>query len=214
MPKKNEREYRAMPMMAVVRAEGEAESPEPVCRVKGYASTFEEPYVLYEDFDGEKYYEVIDRHAFDEADMEDVILQYDHAGMVMARTRNGSLQISIDDHGLLAEADLSLTQDSRRLFEAIDTGLIDQMSFCFVIDDGGETYDKATRTSRITKIRKVYDVSAVSIPANPGTEISTARKRFLDGVIEEKRTERSAAEARAKKIRIRQLKARIAKSGS
>ena len=77
-----------------------------------------------------------------------VILQYDHAGMVMARTRNGSLQISIDDHGLLAEADLSLTQDSRRLFEAIDTGLIDQMSFCFVIDDGGETYDKATRGSR------------------------------------------------------------------
>ena len=209
MPKTDRREYRSMPVMAVTRA-AENEETEAGFRVRGYASTFEEPYVLFEDFDGEEYKEVIDPHAFDEADMDDVIMQYDHAGMVFARTRNGSLKLTVDEHGLLAEADLGLTQDSRRLFESIDTGLIDRMSFCFVIADGGETYDKATRTSRITKISKVYDVSAVSIPANPGTEISAARKRFLDGVIEEKRTERSAADARQKKIRILQLKARIA----
>ena len=99
------------------------------------------------------------------------------------------------------------------MFEAIDTGLIDRMSFCFVIAEDGEEFDKATKTSRIMKITKVYDVSAVSIPANPGTEISKARKRFLDGVIQEERTERSAAEARAKKIRILRLKARIAQGG-
>ncbi len=209
MPKTDRREYRAMAVMAVTRA-AESEETEAGFRVRGYASTFEEPYVLFEDYDGEEYKEIIDSHAFDEADMDDVIMQYDHAGMVFARTRNGSLKLTVDEHGLLAEADLGLTQDSRRLFESIDTGLIDRMSFCFVIADGGETYDRATRTSRITKISKVYDVSAVSIPANPGTEISAARKRFLDGVIEEKRTERSAAEARQKKIRILQLKARIA----
>lgn len=207
MPKNDKREYRSMPVMAVTRAEGE----EPKYRVKGYASTFEEPYVLFEDWDGEPFYEVIDSHAFDEADMGDVIMQYDHAGMVFARTRNGSLNITIDEHGLLVEADLSLTQDSRRMWEAIDTGLVDRMSFCFVIAEDGEQYDKATKTSRITKISKVYDVSAVSIPANPGTEISAARKRFLDGVIQEERTERSAAEARAKKIRILQMKARLAR---
>jgi HK97 family phage prohead protease len=196
-----------MPVMAVQRAEGEET---PSYKVRGYASTFEEPYVLFEDWDGDPFYEIIDAHAFDEADMDDVIMQYDHMGMVFARTRNNSLSISIDDHGLLVEADLSLTQDSRRMWEAIDTGLVDRMSFCFVIAEDGEDYDKSTKTSRITKITKVYDVSAVSIPANPGTEISAARKRFLDGVIQEERTERSAAKARAKKIKILQMKARLA----
>lgn len=207
MPKNEKREYRSIPVMAVQRAEG---GDGPSYRVRGYASTFEEPYILYEDFDDEQIYEVIDRHAFDGADMGDVIMQYDHVGMVLARTRNGSLTITIDEHGLLIEADLSLTQDSRRMWEAIAAGLVDRMSFCFVIEE--EQYDKATHTSRIMKIKKVYDVSAVSIPANPGTEISAARKRFLDGVIREERTERSAAEARAKKIRILRLKAKAARA--
>ena len=207
MPKNDKREYRSMPVMAVARAEGEET---PSFKVRGYASTFEEPYVLYEDWDGNQFYEVIDAHAFDEADMSDVIMQYDHEGMVFARTRNSSLKIEIDDHGLLIEADLGLTQDSRRMWEAIDTGLVDRMSFCFVIAEDGEKYDRATKTSRITKISKVYDVSAVSIPANPGTEISKARKRFLDGVIQEERTERSAAEARAKKIKILHMRAKMA----
>ena len=209
MPKNERREYRSMPVMAVQRAEGEEG---PSYKVRGYASTFEEPYVLYEDWDDGPVYEVIDPHAFDEADMEDVIMQYDHMGMVFARTRNGSLAISIDEHGLLVEADLSLTQDSRRMWEAISTGLVDRMSFCFVIAEGGEKFDRATKTSRVTKIVKVYDVSAVSIPANPGTEISAARKRFLDGVIQEERTERSAAEARAKRIQILRLKAKAARA--
>lgn len=208
MPKTDKREYRSMPVMAVERAEGEEA---PSYKVRGYASTFNEPYVLYEDFDGTEIKEVIDPHAFDETDMDDVIMQYDHMGMVFARTRNSSLAISIDEHGLLVEADLSLTQDSRRMWEAINTGLVDRMSFCFVIADDGEKFDKASKTSRITKISKLYDVSAVSIPANPGTEISSARKRFLDGVIEEERTERSAAEAKAKRIKILQMKARLAR---
>ena len=208
MPKNDKREYRSMPVMAVERAEGEET---PSYKVRGYASTFNEPYVLYEDFDGTEIKEVIDPHAFDETDMDDVIMQYDHIGMVFARTRNSSLAISIDEHGLLVEADLSLTQDSRRMWEAINTGLVDRMSFCFVIADDGEKFDKATKVSRITKISKLYDVSAVSIPANPGTEISAARKRFLDGVIEEERTERSAAEAKAKRIKILQMKARLAR---
>jgi len=208
MPKNDKREYRSMPVMAVERAEGEEA---PSYKVRGYASTFNEPYVLFEDFDGAEIKEVIDPHAFDETDMDDVIMQYDHMGMVFARTRNSSLAISIDEHGLLVEADLSLTQDSRRMWEAINTGLVDRMSFCFVIADDGEKFDRATKTSRITKISKLYDVSAVSIPANPGTEISSARKRFLDGVIEEERTERSAAEAKAKRIKILQMKARLAR---
>lgn len=206
MPKSEKREYRSMPVMAVARAEGEETS----FRVRGYASTFNEPYELFRDWDGNPFLEVIDPHAFDEADMGDVIMQYDHEGMVFARTRNNSLKLTIDEHGLMVEADLGLTQDSRRMYEAISTGLVDRMSFCFVVAEGGEDYDKKSHTSTIRKIEKVYDVSAVSIPANPGTDISTARKKRMDGWIQEERTERSAAEARAKKIRILRMKARIA----
>ena len=209
MPKCDGREYRNMPVMAVQRAEedGAAEGAKGF-RVRGYASTFEEPYQLMEDWDGNAIYEVVDPHAFDSADMSDVIMQFDHSGMVFARTRNGSLTIGTDDHGLWIEADLSLTTDSRKLYESIETGLVDRMSFCFTIEE--ESYNKENRTWRVMKIGKVYDVSAVSIPANPGTDISAARKRILDGVIEEERTERSAAEARQKKIRMLMVRAKLA----
>ena len=209
MPKSDGREYRSMPVMAVQRAEGEEGKG---YRVRGYASTFNEPYELFEDFDGTSVYEVIDPHAFDEADMTDVIMQFDHMGMVYARTRNGSLTVGIDEHGLWIEADLGLTTESRKLYEAISTGLVDRMSFCFIIED--EQFDRQSKTWRVMKISKVYDVSAVSIPANPGTDISAARKRFLDGVIQEERAERLAAEARQKKIRMLQVKAKLARAMS
>jgi len=209
MPKRNEREYRTMPVMQIRAAEGEAAEGQPKSyRVRGYASTFNEPYVLYEDADG-AIYEQVDAHAFDGADMSDVIFQFDHAGMVYARTSNGSLTIGTDDHGLWVEADLGLTEESRKIWEAISVGLITRMSFCFTIL--ADEWDERKKTDTITRVGKLYDVSCVSIPANPGTEISTARKAFLDGVIREQQAERLAAEARAKKIRILQLKAKAAR---
>lgn len=208
MPKSEKREYRSMPLM--IRADAAEGGAEHGYKVRGYASTFNDPYDLMEGWDGEMIREVIDPHAFDDADMTDVIMQYDHAGMVFARTRNGSLRLSIDEHGLLAEADLSLTQDSRNLYEAISAGLVDRMSFCFTIAEDGEDYDKKTHISTIRKIEKVYDVSAVSIPANPGTEISAERKRRMDGAIQEERAERLAADAMQKRIRILRMRIRIA----
>ena len=205
MPKSDKREYRSMPVVALKRAEGEEEN----YRVRGYASTFGEAYPIFEDWDGNKYLEVIDAHAFDEADMTDVILQYDHEGMVYARTKNGSLKLDVDDHGLLVEADLGLTEESRKLYDAIRTGLVDQMSFCFTVAE--DKFNKDSRTTTILKVRKVYDVSAVSIPANAGTEISAERKKRMDGLIQDERAERLAEEARQNKIRILQLRLRIAK---
>jgi hypothetical protein len=205
MPKTDTREYRSMPVMAAARAEGEAEQS---YKVRGYATTFNEPYALFEDMDGKDVYEVMDPHCFDDADMSDVIMQFDHMGMVYARTRNGSLTLTVDEHGLMIEADLGLTQDSRKLYEAISTGLVDRMSFCFIIED--EQYDAATKTWRVKKLGKIYDVSAVSIPANPGTEISSERKKRMDGVIQEERAERLAAEARMKRIRMLKVKAKLA----
>lgn len=176
------REYRAF-SLEIKESEEEKED----YKVRGYASTFQ-PYVLFEQ-DGIKYSEQIDETAFDEADMSDVVFLYNHEGMVFARQKNGTLKLSTDSHGLLSEADLSSTTQSRELYEAIKSGLVDQMSFAFTVAD--DEYDKNTHTRIIHRIGKVFDVSAVSIPANPTTDISTVSARsYFDGVIEIEQAER------------------------
>lgn len=192
MPVKPNREYRiAAPFRAV---EGEE------YRVEGYASTFT-PYVMYE-IEGETYSERIERGAFENADMRDVIMQFDHEGMVFARRSNDSLKLDVDEHGLHVVADLSRTADARNLFEAISTGMVTQMSFAFTV--AADYFDRDTRTRVITAIKRVYDVSAVSIPANPDTEISA--RSYFNGVIEMERAERLEAEKRERqKMKIKIL---------
>lgn len=191
MPRKQGRQYR---MIQPLEA---AEGSDYI--VRGYASTFE-PYVLFRDC-GIDFKEQIDPHAFDHADMTDVIMQFDHQGRVFARSSNGSLKLSVDDHGLAIEADLGLTEGARSLYEDIKCGLITRMSFCFTVDE--DAYDQTTNTDTITRIGKVYDVSAVSIPANPGTDIDVAA-RALDGEIQG-----AWAERLSRQRRLRMLKDRI-----
>lgn len=152
--------------------------PDSDYEVQGYFAVWNRPYPLVGD-----YYEQIDRHALDEADMSDVIMQYDHAGKVLARRSNGTLVIRLDDHGAFIAADLSRSRAARELYEEIAAGLITKMSWGFTIAD--DEFDRDSRTFTIKKVKKVYDVSAVSIPANDATEIS-ARCR-VDGAIEAER---------------------------
>ena len=191
---KTEREYRNMMLAIEQRAEGE-EAPADMV-VSGYASTFDEPYRLYSD-DQVEVWEKVDRNAFDETDMSDVIMQYDHQGRVFARIRNNTLTVSPDDTGLFIRADLSGTDIGRSLYQEIAGGYTDRMSFGFTVDEDtreiidDRTTGKSIVTRTITKVGKLYDVSAVSLPANPGTSISA---RFLDGAIEEARAERLKAQ--------------------
>ena len=136
----------------------------------GYATTFNAPYLLYEFEDGTKIYERIDAHALDSADMSDVIMQYDHEGRVFARQSNNTLILEPDVKGLFVAADLSRTDLARGLYQDISAGMITKMSWAFTVAE--ESYDRETHTRTILKIKKVYDVSAVSIPANNDTEIS------------------------------------------
>jgi len=170
MPIKQEREYRALQNFAPLPRDGENDA----YRVRGTAVVFNAPTCLYE-FDGVKYYEVIDRHAFDGCDMSDVIFNYNHGGKVVARLRNKTLSLAITERGLDMEADLSGTAAGRDLYEEIDGGYVDKMSFSFAVRES--KYDNVTHTRTITKIRKLYDVSAVDIPAYQETEIS-ARSFF------------------------------------
>lgn len=168
------------------------DAAEPTYRVTGYATTYNEPYTLYSDEDIE-IREQVAPNAFDKADVSDVIMQYNHEGRVFARTRNNTLSLESDEHGLLINADLGGTEIGRQLYEEIDGGYTDRMSFGFTVDEDevNETREKGKRTiylRTITRIGKLYDVSAVSIPANDGTEISA--RSFIDGLIEKDKAER------------------------
>lgn len=171
--------------------------------VAGYAATFDEPYLLY-DWGDYKVYEKIDRHAFDNCDMSDVIMQYDHHGRVFARKSNNTLSIATDDHGLKMEANLGGTTIGSQLYEEISGGYTTKMSFGFrvsedkreVTEDHENNITTVMRT--ITKISKLYDVSAVSLPANDATEISA--RSYCDGLIAELKAERQRAENRNKQM--------------
>lgn len=179
MPKLENREYRDIPTLECRQAEEGQQS----YMVEGYASTFGE-YRLFSDGDVEVY-ERIAPNAFDDTDMSDVIFQKDHTGSVLARTRNNTVQLSIDDHGLFVRADLSKSEASREMYNEISTGLYDRMSFAFTVDDDELVKDSDTKYTRIVnRIGKLYDVSAVSFPANPGTEINASFRDRFHGFME------------------------------
>lgn len=186
------REYRAMSLLLPTAANKRIDTD---YYVEGYATTFDQPYVLWEE-EGTQYKEVIDRNALVGADMSDVIMQYDHTGSVLARQSNGTLIILPDPTGLFIAADLSKSVAARNLHEEISNKLITKMSWAFTVAE--DSYDRDTHTRRIVRIKKVYDVSAVSLPANPSTDISA--RSWLDGVIEAERQERLAAETAVRRI--------------
>ena len=196
------RSYRAV---AEVRLAGD--EPEERMIVEGYATTFNDPYVLWQE-GGYTVKEQIDRNAFDKTDMTDVIMQYDHEGRVFARISNGTLQLNADDHGLHIRADLSGTEIGRQLYEEIKGGYTDKMSFGFTVDEDRREITENKETGEtmilrtITAVRKLYDVSAVSLPANNATEISA--RAYCEGVIAEAAEERRATAER--EIRKRKIK--------
>lgn len=175
--KPGEREYRSI-FSSFRAVESENETTEPTYMVEGYATTFDVPY----DFGRGGAKECISSRSLDGADMSDVIFQVNHEGTPLARLRNKSLELIRDAHGLLVRAYLGGSQAGRDLYEAISNGLVDRMSWGFSVSDDGWEYDRATRTSTVTRIEKVYDVSAVSLPANEDTIIHA--RSYLDGVIE------------------------------
>lgn len=185
-PKPDERQYRMVTAPFRVRSDAAASDKriQSDYYVEGYASTFSDPYTLFE-CSGVEYKEIVSPDAFSETDMSDVIMQYNHEGKVLARMSNGTLIVEPDEHGLFVAADLSGCQASRELYEEIQSGLVTRMSWGFTIS--ASEYDRDTHTETLTKIKKIYDVSAVSIPADPNTEISA--RNLLDGEIERARAE-------------------------
>ena len=165
--------------------------------VEGYAARFE-PYVLYETPNG-PIYERFERGCFDGCDMQDIIFQLNHQGTVMARLSNQSLIVEPDETGLFVAADLGRTEAARRLYEEISTGMITKMSWGFILGDC--YYDTDTRTLVHRTVKKIFDVSAVSIPANNNTEINA--RSWADGVIGMAARSEVELEERRRRLRLK-----------
>lgn len=203
MPMKlNEREYRDF-TLAVVNLEDQEEERK---IVSGYASVFNVPYTLFED-DELVIQEQVSDKAFENADITDVIFQYNHEGRVFARVSNGTLTVAPDDKGLSIEADLGGTDIGNQLYQEIKGGYTTKMSYGYTVD-GAEWMESRLDDGRILELRtvtsvsKVYDVSAVSIPANNATSISV--RNLSDGVIEQVRAERlKALELERRKLQMK-----------
>lgn len=203
---KSDREYRAFQ----VNAQDDEK------RVTGYATTFDEPYTLFSDGDYEVR-EVIDPSAFDNCDMSDVIMQYNHEGRVFARLSNGTLKLNIDkSKGLEIDADLDGTELGRQVYEEIKGGYTNRMSMGFKVDKSAdvwtrqETDGKTIEERRVMSVVKLYDVSAVSIPANPGTSIEARSiDTLVNGVIDELKAERLESERLATERKRAEIRARL-----
>lgn len=190
MPSNENREYRSLELRKAEVREGEEKD----FIVEGYATTFGDTYELYRD----GHYivkENVDKDAFKNADMSDVVFQINHEGRVYARTRNGSVQLDMDEHGLHHRTDLGLTTSSREVYEDIDAGLYDRMSFAFTVTKDSYTEEELENgdvilTRSILEVGKVYDISVVDFPANPFTDISARSKDRIDGEIKRFEAER------------------------
>jgi HK97 family phage prohead protease len=191
---KNEMQVRALQVFAPAP---EAKRIDSSYYVEGYAARYD-PYVLYELEDG-PIYERFERGCFDGCDMSDIIFQLNHQGTVMARQSNGSLIVEADETGLFTAADLGRTEAARRLYEEISTGMITKMSWGFILGD--YHYDVDTRTIVHTRVKKIFDVSAVSIPANNNTEINA--RSWADGVIDLAARSEAALDERRRRLRLK-----------
>ena len=155
------------------------EEPEKMI-VEGYAIVFDEPTDL-------GYIEIIERGALDNCDMRDVCMKYNHEDttLIMARTRNKSLQLSVDDHGLKVYAELIDTTSNRDIYKSIQAGLLDKMSFAFLVSDANWDTIDGQDVRRIKGIERLFDVSVVDIPAYDQTEIYARSKSVAEKEQEE-----------------------------
>jgi len=196
MPVKPERQYRSMSMTVQPQSEKLIDTD---YYVEGYAANYER-YKLWDDGDS-SVYEQFTRENFEGVDLSDVIMQYNHQGEVFARCKNGSLIVRIDDKGLFIAADLGQTARGKEVYEMISKGMIDKMSWSFIPE--GMHFDSKTRTVTYSGIKKIFDVSAVSIPANDTTDIHV--KSFVDGEITKAMQELHRREAEILRLKIKTI---------
>lgn len=161
--------------------------------VEGYAVVFDSPAT-------HGFTEIIDKGAFNGCDMKDVCMKYNHddSHRILARTRNGSLRLQIDDKGLFVHAELIDTTSNRDIYKMIQAGLLDKMSFAFTVEE--EKWDLATDTRTILRIDKLFDVSVVDTPFYDTTSIYARALSTLESEKEKLENLRAKRELLQRKV--------------
>jgi len=152
--------------------------------VEGYAAVFNQRTLIWEsEWSGWKYMEVIDRNAFDGADMSDTVFKYNHGdiAMVLARASNNTLTMNTDDKGLRISADIIDTNNGTDVYKLIKRGDLNKMSFAFTVKNERSESDRENKiyTRTITAFDKIYDVAVVDFPAYDGTSIQARSKEYF-----------------------------------
>ena len=152
--------------------------------VEGYAAVFNQRALIWEsEWSGWKYMEVIDRNAFDGADMSDTVFKYNHGdiAMVLARASNNTLIMNTDDKGLRISADIIDTNNGTDVYKLIKRGDLNKMSFAFTVKNERSESDRENKiyTRTITAFDKIYDVAVVDFPAYDGTSIQARSKEYF-----------------------------------
>lgn len=180
------------------RAEGEEEK----MIVEGYPIVFDkEAFIGFEEWG---WFEKVDRHAFDNADMSDVVLRYNHNDLgfvILARTRNNSLQLSVDEKGVFMHAELIDTTTNRDIYKMVKSELLTEGSFAFTISDETEDIIDGKTHRTIKGVGKLFDVSICDNGAYGDLTEIYARSREL---VETKTAElENSKKARANILRLK-----------
>ena len=195
-----EKEYRSL------NIESKEENGELI--LEGYAITFSKPTLIGDEKRG--FYEEIAPNALDETDLKDVPFKWNHSDtpFVLARTRNKSLELKVDEHGLFIRAKLlPNVQQHRDVYELVKSGLVDRMSFAFTI--GEQKIDRSGNLPKriITKIDKLFDVSAVTTPAYDSTELHARSLEIVEQEISS--LDKEESEKRNSEVELEKLKTKI-----
>ena len=152
--------------------------------LEGYAIVFEQETLIGDEERGFK--EVISRTALTEALMKDVPLKYNHMDsfLILARTKNRSLVLEVDNIGLKVHAELIDTHSNEDVYKMVRSGLLDKMSFAFTVKK--QSWDRSGKipVRRIESIDRLYDVSVVDLPAYDGTSIYSRSLDLVDAELE------------------------------
>lgn len=148
--------------------------------LEGYAIIYNDETLIGDEEYG--FYETISPDAITADAIKDVPMKYNHndAFLIIARTKNGSLELTSDDIGLKVRAELLDTQTNRDIYKMVKSGLLDKMSFAFTVKEQIWNHDGNIPKRLITKIDRLYDVSIVDIPAYDNTSIFARSLESMD----------------------------------
>jgi len=173
--------------------------------LEGYAIVFNQETLIGDEDYG--FVEEIDRHALENTLMKDVPMKYNHMDsfLIIARTKNKSLTLSVDNNGLKVHAELLDTQSNQDIYKMVRSGLLDKMSFAFTVEEQSWNKEGKIPKRTITKIGRLYDVSVVDTPAYDSTSIYARSLESMDVELKamELEEQKKQVEVMKKKIRIK-----------